>query len=149
MVGVVPVVDGVVVMVPLEVVPGEIVPLLLGVVVMVPLWSVGVGGVVVVGVVVPFGTVVNVVEVVVLGFVVVVPGVVVVPVVPMALLFVVPVTPLFWVGVVVELVVVVPLCWPPGSEVVGAGTGALIVAGVVLVPAAPVWFVVPVVPVVD
>jgi len=42
--------------------------------------------------------------------------------------------------------VVVPL-WPPGSGVVGAATGAFMVPGAVFVPAAPVWFVVPIVPV--
>lgn len=47
-----------------------------------------------------------------------------------------------------ELVVAVPLCWPPGRVVVGAATGALMVPGAVLVPAAvPVWLVVPIVPV--
>lgn len=96
LVGTVPVVEGDVVMVPFEVVPGDMVPLLLGVVVMVPVeFVVLVGGVVVV---VPFGTVVVVGDVVVVsGVVVVVPGVVVVvvPEVPMVLLLVVPVTPLF------------------------------------------------------
>ncbi len=91
---------GDVVMLPFEVVPGEMVPLLLGVVVIEPGVVVDVCGVVVVGVVEPFGTVVVVGDVVlgvvIPGVVVVIPGVVVVvPVFPMVLLFVVPVTPLF------------------------------------------------------
>lgn len=149
---------GDVVILPFEVVPGEMVPLLLGVVVIEPGVVVDVCGVVVVGVVVPFGTVVVVGDVVFVPGVVV-PGVVVVvvPVFPMVLLFVVPVTPLFCAGVVdegavvvcpvwpmvpvlevpmLEFVLAVPLCWPPGSGVVGAATGALIVPGVVFAPAA-------------
>jgi hypothetical protein len=114
---------------------------------------------VVVGVVEPFGTVVVVGDVA--PGVVVVPGavVVVVPVFPIEPLLVVPVTPLFCAGVVeegavpvvdcpvwpmvpvlevpmVEFVLAVPLCCPPGSGVVGAATGAFIVPGAVLLPAA-------------